>query len=76
MVPFVPDRMPQLSGKPILILAGRRDAIVSMDETERLAALAKQAGAEVSLHVTDATHAITAEEVTVARDWISTSFLP
>jgi predicted esterase len=74
MVPFVPDRMPGLSGKPILILAGRRDGIVSMEETERLAALAKQAGAGVSLHVADATHAITGDEVRVARDWISSHF--
>jgi predicted esterase len=74
MVPFVPDRMPGLSGRPILILAGSRDGIVSMEETERLAALAKQAGAEVSLHVADATHAITGEEVRVAREWLSHRF--
>ena len=38
MIPFVPETMPRLSGKPILILAGSRDSIVPKDETERLAA--------------------------------------
>jgi len=74
MVPFVPDTMPQLSGKPILILAGSRDSVVSKDETERLAALLRRAGADVTLNWADATHAISGEEVRVAAGWLAAKF--
>jgi predicted esterase len=71
MIPFVPEAMPQLSGKPILILAGSRDSIVPKDETERLASLLRRAGADLTLRWADAAHGITGEEVTAARDWLS-----
>jgi predicted esterase len=74
MVPFVPETMPQLSGKPILILAGTRDSIVSRDETERLAALLKRAGADLTLHWADATHGIGGDEVRVAAEWLASKF--
>ena len=74
MVPFVPDTMPQLSRKPILILAGSRDSIVPKEETERLAELLKRAGADVTLRWADATHGISSAEVAAARDWLSAKF--
>jgi predicted esterase len=74
MVPFVPDNMPQLSGKPIIILAGTRDSIVPKDETERLAALLKRAGADLTLHWADATHGIGGDEVRVAAGWLASKF--
>ena len=74
MVPFVPDTMPQLSRKPILILAGSRDDIVPKDETERLAGLLKRSGADLTLRWADATHGIAGEEVTAAREWLSGKF--
>ena len=74
MVPFAPDTMPRLSGKPILILAGLRDSIVPKDETERLAALLKRAGADLTLRWADATHGISSEEVEAAREWVSGKF--
>jgi predicted esterase len=74
MVPFVPDSMPELSGKPILILAGLRDSIVQKDETDRLAGLLKRAGAEVTLRWADATHGIASDEIAAAREWLSDKF--
>jgi len=74
MVPFVPDTMPQLSRKPILILAGTRDSIVSKDETERLVGLLERAGADLTLRWADATHGITGEEVAAAKEWLATKF--
>jgi len=74
MVPFVPDAMPQLSRKPILILAGSRDDIVPKDETERLAGLLKRAGADLTLRWADATHGIAGDEVAAAREWLSGTF--
>lgn len=74
MVPFMPESLPRLSDKPILILAGRRDAMVPVEETERLAGLLKGAGADVTLRWADATHAITGAEVGAAKVWLASNF--
>ena len=74
MVPFVPETMPQLSRKPILILAGTRDSIVPRDETERLAGLLERAGADLTLRWADATHGISGDEVRVAAEWLASKF--
>jgi len=74
MVPFMPDAVPGLQGKPILILAGARDSLVPRDETERLLALLEGAGADVELKWADATHGITGDEVSAARRWLAAKF--
>jgi predicted esterase len=74
MVPFMPESMPDLAGKPILILAGTGDSLVRKDETERLASLLGRAGADVTLHWADANHAITSAEVAVAKEWLAAEF--
>jgi predicted esterase len=71
MIPFVPENMPRLSGKPILILAGTRDGLIPREETERLAELLKRAGADVMLHWADATHAISGDDVKTAHEWLA-----
>jgi predicted esterase len=70
MVPLVPDAMPHLGGKPVLLAAGRQDPIVSPEETERLRRLLVQAGAEVALHWEPTGHALTPRDVTEARRWL------
>jgi predicted esterase len=74
MVPFMPDTLPDLSRTPILILAGTRDTLVPREETERLAALLKRAGADVTLSWADATHGITGGEVAAGMEWLSSRF--
>jgi predicted esterase len=74
MVPFMPESIPDLSRKPILILAGTGDSLVRKEETERLAGLLGQAGADVALHWADATHAITSAEVAAAKEWLAAEF--
>ncbi len=74
MVPFMPERMPDLWRKPILILAGTRDSLVPKEETERLAGFLKRAGADVALNWADATHAIAASEVAAAKGWVAARF--
>jgi predicted esterase len=74
MVPFMPDAMPELSRKPILILAGAHDTMVPREETERLARLLERAGADVKLSWADATHSVSGEEVVVAKEWLSGKF--
>jgi len=67
--------LPDLSRKPILILAGTRDTFVPREETERLAGLLERAGADVTLRWADATHGITGDEIAAARDWLASRFL-
>ncbi len=43
MVPIVPDPLPAIPGTPVLISNGRVDPLVSVAETERLAALLRSA---------------------------------
>jgi predicted esterase len=74
MVPFMPESIPDLAGKPILILAGKGDSLVRKEETERLASLLGRAAADVTLHWADANHAITSAEVAVAKEWLAAEF--
>lgn len=70
MFPFVPDKVPDLTGKPILILSGEQDPIVPVDQPQQLAEVFRSAGADVTLHWAKAGHNLTNEELKVARDWL------
>lgn len=71
MVPLVPEVMPDLTGVPVLLSAGRFDPIVPQANTERLAGLLGEAGAEVTLRWQAASHALTPGEVAEVRDWLA-----
>jgi len=70
MVPLVPETMPHLRGRPVFLAAGRRDPIVSPDETGRLQRLLAQAGADVTLHWEQAGHGLTQMGIEAARAWL------
>jgi phospholipase/carboxylesterase len=72
MVPIVPDPLPYLSSRHILISAGLHDPIVPKQETNNLFDLLKQAGANVSLQWQNSGHEITSRDIRAARDWLST----
>jgi predicted esterase len=74
MVPFTPGTLPDLSRKPILILAASFDGLVRKEETEKLEGLFKRAGADVTLHWADATHAMTGEDVAIGKEWLASRF--
>jgi phospholipase/carboxylesterase/glyoxalase family protein len=76
MVPIQPDPPPDLSEAAVFIGAGRLDPIVPQAQTEALAALLRECGAQVSLHWTDAGHGLTAEELQVAKGWLSPKRAP
>jgi phospholipase/carboxylesterase len=71
MVPFEPDTPPNLTGTGVFIGAGRTDGIATPDHAERLAALLRRAGAEVTLHWHPAGHTISQSEMEAAREWIT-----
>jgi phospholipase/carboxylesterase len=70
MVPLVPDPLPELSSKRILISAGLHDPIVQRQETENLLSLLKKAGADVSINWQNSGHELILEEIRIAKDWL------
>ena len=70
MVPLEPDPTPDLSGTPVYLAAGRSDPIVPADNTERLAGLLREAGANVTLDWQPGGHGIGRPEVDAARAWL------
>jgi phospholipase/carboxylesterase len=71
MVPFEPEATPDLSGMPIFMAAGRMDRMIPQDNTQRLAEILTEAGAEVDLRWRNVGHPLTYEEVGEAREWVA-----
>jgi phospholipase/carboxylesterase len=71
MVPFEPDPTPDLSGMPVFLAAGRMDRMIPPDNTQRLADILLEAGADVDLRWRDTGHPLTYEEVGEAKAWLS-----
>ncbi|HEX6630875.1 MAG TPA: VOC family protein [Gemmatimonadaceae bacterium] len=70
MVPFEPETPAGLAGTHVFIGAGRTDRMVPPEQSERLAGLLGDAGAEVTLHWEPGGHGITEREVLAARRWL------
>src|ERR1700731_1696589 len=71
MVPLVPDHPANLSKVSVLIAAGNHDPIARIEEAQRLATLLRDAGAELTLHISNADHGLTGEDVDVAKRWLA-----
>ena len=71
MVPFEPEVAPDLSRMPIFMAAGRMDRMIPPDNTQRLADILTEAGAEVDLRWRNVGHPLTYEEVGKAKEWVS-----
>src|SRR5215204_5200141 len=71
MVPFEPEVTPDLSETPVYLAAGEADEMVPPENTERLAGLLREAGAEVTLDWQPGGHSIGREEIEATRDWLT-----
>lgn len=71
MVPFEPEVTPDLSRLPVFMAAGRMDRMIPPDNTQRLADILAEAGADVDLRWRDAGHPLTYEEAGEAREWLT-----
>ena len=71
MVPLEPEVTPDLSGMPVFMAAGTMDRMIPPDNTERLAGILREAGAQVDLRWRDLGHPLSYEEVEEARQWLS-----
>ena len=76
MVPFEPEPLPDLTGTSVFLGAGRADAMVPQDRTERLADLLRESGASVTIHWDPGGHAITPAEISAAAQWLQRSADP
>jgi predicted esterase/catechol 2,3-dioxygenase-like lactoylglutathione lyase family enzyme len=70
MLPFEPEKLPDLSGTSVFIGAGDRDPMAPRQTVERLATVLRDAGADVTMHWTPGGHAITKEELAAAQEWM------
>lgn len=71
MVPLTPEDLPDLSGTSVFLGAGCFDQIVPLENTERLAAMLREAKAEVELFWHPGGHTLTHEEVERAGQWLA-----
>jgi len=70
MVPIVPAELPDLRGVPVFMGAGQFDTLIPPQQTEQLARLLQQAGADVTLHWERGSHALNRSEVHAATTWL------
>jgi phospholipase/carboxylesterase len=75
MVPFEPEVVPDLSGMPIFLAAGRMDQMIAPENTERLLEILDVASADLDLRWRNTGHTLTYEEVAEAKEWL-TGVLP
>jgi predicted esterase len=75
MVPLVPDTLPDLGGLPVQIHAGQVDPLVPPPQSEALAKLLTDAGADVKLRWIAGGHALTREDVDAGKEWFGFSSL-
>ncbi|HSL23800.1 MAG TPA: alpha/beta hydrolase [Vicinamibacterales bacterium] len=71
MVPLVPETLPSLQGRSVLLSNGRLDPLAAPGETERLAAMLREAGADVEVVWQPAGHELTAGDISRAREWLT-----
>ena len=71
MMPFEPEVTPDLSGMPVFMASGRRDQMIPPDNSQRLADILREAGADVDLRWRDTGHGLTYEEIGEAKGWLS-----
>lgn len=75
MVPRKGIKLPDLTGKSVLIVAGTNDPICSPMESTELKSLLEGANATVEIHWENRGHQLIAEEVDAASKWYQQVFL-
>lgn len=74
MVPFVPDVLPDLSKKSIILLEGLHDPIVSKEEAESLLKIFNKARSNVTVRWQGSGHNLTQEDIDSAKEWLEVNF--
>jgi phospholipase/carboxylesterase len=70
MLPFEPEPLPDLTGKPILLLSGSNDALIPAPSSQRLATVLKAAGADLVYKTLPTGHNLTQNDLIIAAHWL------
>ena len=73
MVPLTPAALPDLAGTRIMICSGTHDPIIPVENAERLTAMLREGGADVTLRLEDAGHQLVFDEIAAAKNWLQES---
>jgi phospholipase/carboxylesterase len=69
-VPYVPEALPDLKGKPVWIGAGTNDPFSPPEDLRRLELMLRESGADVTVHRVEGGHGLTQEEIEAAAQWL------
>jgi phospholipase/carboxylesterase len=70
MLPFEPEPLPTLTGKPILLLSGSNDTMIPAPSSQRLAAVLQAAGADLVYKALPTGHNLTQNDLNLAAQWL------
>ena len=70
MLPFELEPLPDLAGKPVLLLSGSNDTMISAAGRERLVAVLQAAGADLVYKVLPTGHNLTQNDLNLAAQWL------
>jgi phospholipase/carboxylesterase len=70
LLPFEPPVPPALAGKPVLLLSGSNDTMISAVGRERLVAVLQAAGAELVYKALPTGHNLTQNDLNLAAQWL------
>ena len=73
MVPLVPETQPDLATKRVWIGGGAHDPIIPASNTRELVEILRSSGADVTIRFFQSGHELTAEDVDLAREWLTRS---
>jgi phospholipase/carboxylesterase len=71
MLPFEPQPLPDLAGKPVLLLSGSHDTMIPAASSARLAQVLEAAGAELAYKTFPTGHNLTQDDLTTASHWLA-----
>lgn len=74
MVPLIPNSLPDLYNKKILLSAGLNDPIVPRTETENLYRLFQKTNSNVTLKWQNSSHNLIQNDLIIAKEWLSNNF--
>lgn len=69
-VPLIPEKLPDLSGKAVLLSSGKLDPIIDADNASSLVQLLTKAGASVTHLWQPVGHELSRNDLDAAREWL------
>jgi phospholipase/carboxylesterase len=69
-LPYEPETTPALDGRRVLLATGTRDPYVTEEQSDRLAALLREGGADVTYLKAERGHELAPDEPAAVGDWL------